>query len=152
MRVTRELKYRVPEALIRYLVNEPDPTEISEISLGLSNFRLVTGTQVSFGSDFEDHDLDDLAKTIIRMDGFEKAQSFVRSVVQTGNHMTSEKVQILIDKIVTDYAQTVFTKENPKVRPIRGPFGEATIELKPGAQPVKQQPIHLVGERREALS
>ena len=26
MRVTRELKYRVPEALIRYLVNEPDPT------------------------------------------------------------------------------------------------------------------------------
>ncbi len=85
MRVTRELKYRVPEALIRYLVNELDPTEISEISLGLSNFRLVTGTQVSFGSDFEDYDLDDLAKTIIRMDRFEKAQSFVRSVVQTGN-------------------------------------------------------------------
>ena len=46
MSVTREMKYKVPEALIRYLVNELDPTEISKISLGLSNFRLVTGTEV----------------------------------------------------------------------------------------------------------
>ena len=36
--------------------------------------------------------------------------------------------------------------------PVRGPFAEATIEIKPGVTPVKQRPFQVVGERRDALT
>ena len=35
---------------------------------------------------------------------------------------------------------------------MRGPFGEATIEIKPGVTPAKQRPFQVVGERRDALT
>ena len=37
------------------------------------------------------------------------------------------------------------------IPPTRGPFGEATIEIKPGFVPVKQRPFQVVGERRDAM-
>ena len=55
------------------------------------------------------------------------------------------------DQILRKYQDTVFTKVAPREWPVRGPFGEATIELRPGAGPVKQRPYHIQGERREAL-
>ena len=76
----------------------------------------------------------------------------MRSVVFATDNLVGNEVKLLIEKIVADYASTVFKCEGPLDRPVRGPFGEATIELKPGAQPLKQRPFHLVGERREALA
>ena len=66
--------------------------------------------------------------------------------------MTGEKVDPIVSKIIKDFSSTVFKCDGPVERPIRGPFGEATIELKPGATPLKQRPFHLVGERRDALA
>ena len=33
---------------------------------------------------------------------------------------------------------------------MRGPFGEAVINLKPNAVPIKHRPFHIVGERKAA--
>ena len=64
--------------------------------------------------------------------------------------MNDQEIQRRTTKILLDYADSVFRTTVFKDRPIRGPFGEATIELKPGAQPTKQRPYHIQGERREA--
>ena len=65
--------------------------------------------------------------------------------------MEGEDVEQVRQKLLSDFASTVFTTKAPKTRPVRGPYGEATIEIKPGAQPVKQRPFHIQGERREAM-
>ena len=57
----------------------------------------------------------------------------------------------LIAKVLADFAGTVFVSKVPIAQPpIRGPFGEAEINLKAGAKPVKQRMFHITGERREA--
>ena len=65
--------------------------------------------------------------------------------------MEGEDVEQVRQKLLGDFGSTVFTTTAPKTRPVRGPYGEATIEIKPGAQPVKQRPFHIQGERREAM-
>ena len=50
-----------------------------------------------------------------------------------------------------DYADTVFRPKLGHTPPVRGLFGEATIEIKPGWSPVKQKPFALAGERRTAM-
>ena len=65
--------------------------------------------------------------------------------------MEEPEVQKIRDQLLLDYGDTVFAKIPPKSRPVRGPFGEAMIEIRPGATPVKQRPYHFHGERRDAL-
>ena len=48
------------------------------------------------------------------------------------------------------FAKTVFTGITGGSPPIRGPFGEAIIKLKPNAVPIKHRPFHIVGERKTA--
>ena len=53
-------------------------------------------------------------------------------------------------QILEEYADTVFSGKITGSPPVRGPFGEAEINLKPGAVPVRQRPFQIVGERRTA--
>jgi hypothetical protein len=53
--------------------------------------------------------------------------------------------------VLSDFQGSVFITKMPSdLPPVRGPFGEAEIKLKPGAKPVKQRMFHITGERREA--
>ena len=93
-----------------------------------------------------------LAIDLIHREGVQGAKALVQSVVVAGEPIEDERVKGLCEKICADYRSSVFSDLAPKERPIRGPFGEAIIELKPGAQPVKQRPFHIQGERKEALT
>ena len=53
-------------------------------------------------------------------------------------------------KIFEDYTGTVFAERTSGSPPVRGPFGEATIQLKPNVVPVKQRAFQIQGERRDA--
>jgi hypothetical protein len=63
--------------------------------------------------------------------------------------------QALVDelraKLHADYDGVVLCDEALPDPPVRGPHCEARIYLKPGAEPKKQKPILLQGERREAI-
>ena len=55
------------------------------------------------------------------------------------------------EAIMEKYAHTDFRDRLDGPPPVRGPLGEAKIEIKPGRPSVKQRPFQLTGERREAL-
>ena len=54
-------------------------------------------------------------------------------------------------QLLEEFKGTVFRETLGGTPPSRGPFGEATIEIKPGFVPAKQRPFQVVGERREAM-
>ena len=54
------------------------------------------------------------------------------------------------ESIIKMYSDSVFNLEDKSPPPVRGPFGEATIELKPGSVPVKQRRYQIHGPRGEA--
>ena len=73
-------------------------------------------------------------------------------LVPEGEGEGDEEVKRLIENIHKDYdGEVLCEKVPPGPRPVRGPFGEGEIELKPGARAKKQRPIPLTGERREAM-
>ena len=49
-----------------------------------------------------------------------------------------------------EFGQTSLSGKCPVDPPVRGPYGEAEIWLKPDAEPVSQTPYRFIGERREA--
>ncbi len=53
-------------------------------------------------------------------------------------------------KLLEDYAGSVFEDRTRGNHPIRGPHGGAEIILKAGAIPVKQRMFQIQGERRAA--
>jgi hypothetical protein len=94
-----------------------------------------------------------LAVELVQGQGLQEAEAWVCSLVVPGNTIQGDMVEDLKKQVLSDYTGTVFRKEVPSdERPVRGPFGEATIELMPGAQPVKQRAFHMHGERGEALA
>ena len=56
-------------------------------------------------------------------------------------------VDSLRQSILADFNDKVFRSQIFPDPPVRGPHGYATIELRPGSEPVKQRPIHLHGQR-----
>jgi len=61
-----------------------------------------------------------------------------------------KRVEVYRAKIKEDFDGAVFGSKVPKDPPVRGLFGEARIDLKEGATPVRQKPFVLHGERLEA--
>ena len=151
MRVTRKQKYRIPEGVVQFLLGAPELCDVAEITLGLAAMQLNAIPEVRFEGRFDYSHLEDLALDLIAREGTAGAKRFVQSVVVSGGVLDSPEVQAIRDQLAKDYGDSVFTSVPPKVRPVRGPFGEATIEVKPGASPVKQRAYHIQGERREAL-
>jgi hypothetical protein len=55
------------------------------------------------------------------------------------------------EKILKEFEGSIFRESLGKAPPVRGPFGEATIEIKNGCLPTKQRSFQVAGERREAM-
>ena len=72
--------------------------------------------------------------------------------VPEGQTSDDRKVKELIEAIRRDFDGTVLRDNVPPENLIpRGPHGEGHIKIKPGYIAKTQRPIHLVGERRDAL-
>jgi hypothetical protein len=76
----------------------------------------------------------------------------MRRVVQAEKPVQGEDVDTLRAEIRMEYGETVFSDKPTGPPPVRGPFGEATITLKPGAVPVKQRMYQIHSERRATWS
>ena len=75
---------------------------------------------------------------------------FIKGAIEARDPMTSPDIETLRDKIHQDYLDIVFCGITGGSPPIRGPFGEAVIKIKPDAVPVKHRAFHIVGERKDA--
>ena len=155
MKATPREKGRVPAGLVRYLLGEPEPADLWQISEVLGAMRLTPYPEVQFVDSppkFGRAEIAQIARDLISSLGVEGAKTMVGSVVVAGDPIQGANVDVLRQKLKADYTTSVFSPVVPRERPVRGPFGEATIELKPGATPLKQRPFHLQGERKEALT
>ena len=75
---------------------------------------------------------------------------YVKRVITTEDPVKGTDVERLREKIKEDFASTVFNIHRTGPPPVRGPHGEATIELKPNATPAKQRMYQIHGPRGEA--
>ena len=148
MRVTRLQKYRVPEALICHLCGWAEPERRVEAIKFLNAMQLCPIPTARFEPGLPESEINAIAHHI---DMLGELPKFVASVVQANDKYPGEDVEALRQQILQDYADSVFADHHNHDPPIRGPFGEATITVKPGVTPVKQRPFQLHGERQEAL-
>ena len=72
---------------------------------------------------------------------------FFSAVVVADAPFVGDKVDQIRSSILEDYKNSVFKNKHDSDPPVRGPFGEATIELKPGVTPCKQRPYKIHGQR-----
>lgn len=75
---------------------------------------------------------------------------FIRGFATSGDPVQGTRVEHLRQKILQEFSTTVFCGRTGGNPPVRGPQGEAEITLKPGAQPLKQRPYQMTGDRRAA--
>ena len=147
MRATRNQKYRVPEALICHLCGWAEPELREKAIHHLAALQLCPLPEVRLEPSFGEADLQTLAHHLDMMGELPK---FVHSVVQASAEFEGEDVAALRKTIINDYSTTVFSNHHNRDPPVRGPFGEATIDLKPGVTPSKQRPFQMHGERLDA--
>jgi hypothetical protein len=152
MKFSPKAKGRVPEKLVRYLCNFLDPNLVADIRADLSRMRLIAMPEGRFDDGLDYECLEEMAQVMAHLEEGKIGEEFVCSVDLAAGNLEGEEVERRRTQVLKDYGQTVFTTIMPKERPVRGPFGEAAIVLKPGAQPVKQRPFHLLGEQKEALT
>ena len=146
MRFTRNQKYRIPPDLVRYLCGFEHEEVHEAIVHTLRHMRPEKELRVATRLE-EDGYLEEIARCIHEK-GF--ATHFVRRVISTEDPVQGVEVETLRAKIKADYKASVFDTVSRGPPPIRGPHGEATIELKPNAYPVKQRMYQIHGERGEA--
>ena len=76
----------------------------------------------------------------------------VKTGPQPLEKLSSDLAEQLRQKLFEEFKHTSLSGEYPCKPPIRGPFGEAEIWLKPDAQPVSVPPYQLKGVRHDALA
>ena len=147
MTATRNQKYRVPEKLVRYLCELPDSMATELVVHYISQMRLnpLPAKRVAFQA--EEQEVREWAKLIVRRD---EADHFTCSVVVAEKPVESDGVEAMRAELFEEFKDTVFGTKPPGDPPVRGPFGEATINLHAGAVPKKQRPFQMKGERYEA--
>ena len=135
IRFSREEKYRIPEGVIRYLCGFPDPVVVERVTRYLRAMQFSPFNEVR-DQDLNDQRLTDMARALTTT---EHLPQFVRSIVVAEGHMPGEEAEKRRLSLKADYADSVFniTRKSPPI--VRGPFGEATIELRPGANPIKKE-------------
>ena len=74
----------------------------------------------------------------------------VRAVIETTEPMENPKVEALKKTLFEEFGKTALSEICPVDPPVRGPYGEAEIWLKPDARPVSVPPYRFAGERWEA--
>ncbi len=77
-----------------------------------------------------------------------KRVSVIKGVLEARYPHDSPEVEALRQKLLEDFAGTVFQDRTGGNPPIRGPHGEAVIILKPGSIPIKQRMIQIHGEKK----
>ena len=75
---------------------------------------------------------------------------FIKGAVEARDPIESTEVQTRRERLHQEFQNTVFSGKTGGSPPVRGPFGEAVIKLKPGAVPIKHRPFNIVGERKTA--
>ena len=75
---------------------------------------------------------------------------FIRGAVEAREPAQEAEIEAHISEIKTRFGQTSLSGMCPVDPPIRGPFGEAEIWLKPDAIPVNVAPYRIPGERKAA--
>ena len=66
IRFSRMKKYRVPEKLIRYLCDFPDPDSVANVRSELEKWRMTALKEVRFCDEVDDEVLDFQAREIVR--------------------------------------------------------------------------------------
>lgn len=66
-----------------------------------------------------------------------------KGTVEARDPYEDDQVIALRTQLLQDFAGTMFATETLGDPPIRGPYGEAVIQLKKGAIPVKQKMFHI---------
>ena len=74
----------------------------------------------------------------------------IKGVIEPTEPAESAKVEKLNAALFEEFGNTSLSGVCPVNPPVRGPYGEAEIWLKPDAQPVSVPPYRFAGERREA--
>lgn len=85
-----------------------------------------------------------------RLVAVNKQCNFVRGAIEAREPSQGSEVERAVDEIRERFAKTSLSGVCPVNPPIRGPFGEAEIWLKPDAVPVNVAPYRLAGERKAA--
>ena len=76
--------------------------------------------------------------------------NFIKCVVEARDPLDSTEDEKRRQQLFEDYKENVFTGKTGGSPPIRGPFGEAEIKLKPDAKPISHRPFQITGERKDA--
>ena len=179
MKSTRKDKYRIPHRLVEYLCclapleGDTSPNQAQANTMRVAH--LVAGPLDSFDEleeakgeveklglsnipDLEDYgsDEDDNPQTIAelarRLLASSRSCSFVKGAVEAREPAQDPSIEAQIELIKERFAKTSLSGicPSPDDLPIRGPFGEAEIWLKPDAIPVNIAPYHISGERKAA--
>ena len=74
----------------------------------------------------------------------------LRGTVESTEPAEGARIEELKAQLFTEFGDSSLSGICPRDPPVRGPYGEAEIWLKPDAQPVSMPQFRLQGERREA--
>ena len=134
-----------------YEVDDDPPPRFIHYVQGL---QLSAGSGVHFPGDLGPREIHEVAQHLWQEQPIEEETRYVRfvkGVVEARDPSEAPGVGNRRETILEEFKDRVFrSKLPPELPPIRGPFGEAEINLKPGARPVKQRMFHITGERRDA--
>ena len=110
------------------------------------------------GDGMQDEDLLEIANRVDLWDhqpreerpNMKRVIRFVKGAIEAIDPHESDQVEAARSRLLKEFEGKVFKDRVGGDHPIRGPHGEAVIQLKPDAIPVKQRMFHIQGERREA--
>ena len=91
--VGRRLKYRVPGALVRFLLGVPKWEDMLKVRDGLAVMQLVALPEVRFAGELNETHLEELSKELIAIEGIRGAKRFVFCVLVTGGMLDGVDVQ-----------------------------------------------------------
>jgi hypothetical protein len=124
----------------------PDPHLVQH----LAALHITPEPHVRFSDEPDIHTLNMIAHELEATQGPEFDVRFVKGVVEARDPITDPDVEERRQRLLSEFAETVFSGKITGDPPVRGPHGEAEVILKPGAIPVKQRPFMITGERRAA--
>ena len=113
--------------------------------------QLRAGPEVAFSDADPGEDDEVLADVARRMLGGERRIASVQAAIEPKDPVVHPLAKQLTEMLIAEFGKTSLSGIYLPDPPIRGPFGEGEIWLKPDAKPVSVPPFRLSGEREEAL-
>lgn len=172
-RVRKEEAYHVPEALVLYAsgllpageyageseplmatsppVTPPSKEDMEAMMQTVRLMHLRAIPEVSFVDTNLDEEEEVLEEVAHRLLIAKKHVFAVRSAVEPRAEAGEALARNLKDALIAEFGATSLSGKYLRDPPVRGPYGEAEILLRPDAKPVSVPPYQLSGERRDAL-